>query len=81
MSPAVITALAQMDTALSDLAERLAAAEALLREVKTRNETMYRKVYRDAAKGDGQGEEESLRQVVKQALPRVIRPGDAVEEF
>jgi len=58
----VVTALSQVD-----------GFDRRLREMSTRLETVYRKVYRDVAKGNGEADTLISSEVL---TPKIIRPGD-----
>ncbi len=69
----LVTALSRLDEVISSVDERLVAMEANVKETRQRLETVYRKVYRDIEKGDGQKEE------VPPPVAKIIRPGDPLE--
>lgn len=75
----LVTALSQFAEMREGVLERLEAVELNVRETRTRLETVYRKVYRDAAK---ESEPETVLPVMskKFSFPDPLRPGDGYRE-
>jgi len=85
LSAEVVTALSQVAEAIDSLAacqaslnEWQAGIDENVKVTRQRLETVYRKVYRDAEKGNG--DLEALNAPPREALnaPTIIRPGDTL---
>ncbi len=75
----IVTALSRIETFAQDVCDRLEKSEANVKETRQRLETVYRKVYRDIAKADGEDTEHQAPGYQQPAALRPIRPGDTPE--
>ncbi len=79
----VVTALSQVQNAIDTLTAAHIELEKFAKETRTRTETVYRKVYRDLEKGDGEVDPQAaLAELVKAsaAKEKLVRPGDPMPE-
>ncbi len=78
--PEVVTALSQLQAAIDTLTASYSELEKFAKETRTRTETVYRKVYRDIEKGNGDSNvRENIEEWARSSLlkDKVIRPGDS----
>jgi len=83
LSAEVVTALSQVQNAIDTLTTAHIELEKFAKETRTRTETVYRKVYRDLEKGDGDIDiQAKMQEFAKASLLKeiIIRPGDPPPE-